>query len=379
MEIKSQQNRFRIYVPKDYRLKVFRFIHNQSHQGIKRTGKLLKQHFIWPRCGADISQFTKACTSCLRNKITRHVKTKPPEPYNAPPGRMATLHLDHITMRKSEEHRYCLTIIDRETNFFLVIPQRTLTTKETFRNLMLHQISLFGIPLVVISDRGSAFTSKSFKESMRQLGIEHRTTCSYHPQSNSKIERMHRNLKEAIRTAGKSDNWYQALPLITLALRASINVDDNYSPSEKLLGQLPRLPGLLIDHSEVRPFSDEDTRRLIEFLDEQKERIKRKRKTEGYFPRNLRNCKMVMVRCGKVKDKLSQTYEGPFLVTNRNEKYFEILRKRKIEKISTERLKGAYLLPFDIKEFEPDDRVNRVQKIVELDNKKLINNERIIS
>jgi transposase InsO family protein len=47
----------------------------------------------------------------------------------------------------------------------------------------------------LISDNGSQFISKDFKELMAYLELEHTFTSANHPQSNGKLERFHRTLK----------------------------------------------------------------------------------------------------------------------------------------------------------------------------------------
>ncbi|MHB2153826.1 IS3 family transposase [Calditrichota bacterium GD2] len=48
----------------------------------------------------------------------------------------------------------------------------------------------------IISDNGSQFTSKEFKEYMRQKGLNHVRTSVAHPQSNGKLERFHGTIKQ---------------------------------------------------------------------------------------------------------------------------------------------------------------------------------------
>lgn len=54
----------------------------------------------------------------------------------------------------------------------------------------------------IISDNGSQFTARDFKQFVRLLGITHVRTSPYYPQSNGKLERWHGSLKqECIRPA----------------------------------------------------------------------------------------------------------------------------------------------------------------------------------
>ena len=55
----------------------------------------------------------------------------------------------------------------------------------------------------IITDNGSQFISKDFKELTRLLEIEHTLTSPGHPQSNGKLERFHRTIKsEHVRQSG---------------------------------------------------------------------------------------------------------------------------------------------------------------------------------
>lgn len=50
----------------------------------------------------------------------------------------------------------------------------------------------------IISDNGPQFVAKDFKEFIRICGMTHVRTSPYYPQSNGKIERWHRELKETV-------------------------------------------------------------------------------------------------------------------------------------------------------------------------------------
>jgi putative transposase len=51
---------------------------------------------------------------------------------------------------------------------------------------------------VLLSDNGAGYISQQFNEYLRLVGIRHITASPFHPQTNGKIERYHRSLKEEI-------------------------------------------------------------------------------------------------------------------------------------------------------------------------------------
>jgi transposase InsO family protein len=53
----------------------------------------------------------------------------------------------------------------------------------------------FGTPRILISDGGTHFTGKNFKKCLFKLGIEHRVSTAYHPQTNGQAETSNRQLK----------------------------------------------------------------------------------------------------------------------------------------------------------------------------------------
>ena len=50
----------------------------------------------------------------------------------------------------------------------------------------------------LLSDNGSGYVSRAFREYMRVVGIRHVLAVPYHPQTNGKLERYYRTLKDDI-------------------------------------------------------------------------------------------------------------------------------------------------------------------------------------
>ncbi|CAB4044446.1 Transposon Ty3-G Gag-Pol poly, partial [Paramuricea clavata] len=122
-------------------------------------------------------------------------------------------------------------------------------------------ICLFGVPSTIISDQGPQFVSGIWDQVMQVLKIEKRLASTYHPQSNGKLERMHRSLKNSIRCRldGKQ-NWLAELPWALMGLRNHPNVDSGFSPSEAVFGKPLKLPGEIpvpFPHVASASFADE--------------------------------------------------------------------------------------------------------------------------
>ena len=109
----------------------------------------------------------------------------------------------------------------------------------------------YGIPDEVVTDRGSQFIGGAWKELMVSLGIRSLATTAYHPQCNGMVERMHRQLKAAIRARLVDSTWQDCLPLVLLGLRSAWKSGPDAFPSEMLYGTMLRLPGEFVASPEI--------------------------------------------------------------------------------------------------------------------------------
>ena len=97
--------------------------------------------------------------------------------------------------------------------------------------------STFGLPKIVQTDQGTNFTSKVFKQALRQLGIEHITSSCYHLQTRGALKCFHLTLKSMLRTfcfEFKRD-WDEVIPFALFAVREVVQESLAFSPSEIVL------------------------------------------------------------------------------------------------------------------------------------------------
>ncbi|GBM66182.1 hypothetical protein AVEN_68306-1 [Araneus ventricosus] len=66
-------------------------------------------------------------------------------------------------------------------------------------------IARFGVPERLTSDQDRQFESRLFLEFARLLGVKVVHATPYHPQANGSVERLHRQLKSAIRLMQMKD------------------------------------------------------------------------------------------------------------------------------------------------------------------------------
>ena len=71
------------------------------------------------------------------------------------------------------------------------------------------------------------------------------TTTAYHPQSNGMVERLHRQMKEALRARNAATAWIDHLPWVMLGIRATPKDYNRVSGSQVMLGHQLSVPGQL--------------------------------------------------------------------------------------------------------------------------------------
>ena len=92
----------------------------------------------------------------------------------------------------SQGFRYLLAMIDRNTKWLEVTELDDVTASTVVSGFLRTWVSRYGVPVTVVTERGSQFTGELWSTMCKKLHISHRTTTSYHQESKGMIERVHR-------------------------------------------------------------------------------------------------------------------------------------------------------------------------------------------
>ena len=340
------------FVPLSLRSHIISFLHSLSHPSIKTTTKLVKDRFFWPSMDQSIKNYVRTCLSCQSAKVGMHTHS-PIQPISSPSDRFQSIHIDIVgplptpyLPNHSEPlpYQYLLTCIDRATRWTEAIPLVNTCASSVAIALISGWISRFGVPLSLVTDRGSQFESELFSQLSHLIGFHHIRTTSYNPKSNGLIERFHRTLKSAI--MARKANWYISLPIVLLGLRMSPN-SLNFSPFTAVTGSYMLVPHPVISHDNLITTTN-STLKL--FVDEMHS-IDFYQFSSGdchtippsYVPKDLFSVSKVWLRVDRVRRSLEAPYSGPFTVIERNPKYFILDLPHGPKSVSIDRLKPAYL------------------------------------
>ena len=230
-------------VPDFFRKNVFHKLHSLSHPDIKSTILLITQRFVWPNIKKDIRAWVGECTVCQANKIHQHNFSEF-KPYALPTTCFHEINKDIVgPLPLSNNYKYLLTAIDRFTRFLTTVPMRDSTTQSVVDAFLHGYVAYFGVPKVIITNRGAQFDSFFLTGLLRFLGCQHHRTTSYHPQSNGLVENAHGRLKATLRMQASPDCWFHNLPLVLLSICNTIKDEIDCAPNDLIFGQQLALPG----------------------------------------------------------------------------------------------------------------------------------------
>ena len=130
--------------------------------------------------------------------------------------------------------------MDRFTSYTHLVPLKdTDTSEKTFKKLQRTIFDVNGLPLSIVLDQDSRFTSEFWSQMMKSLGIQVWIATQYHHQTNGQVECRIRTHKQMMRNFvnKRQNNWSSALPAIAAAMNGAPHESLGILPYQALYGR----------------------------------------------------------------------------------------------------------------------------------------------
>ena len=209
-------------------------------------------------------------------------------------------------------------------------------------------VQTFGTCSSLHTDSGCQFTSSTFKEYCKFLGVQHHLSNIRYSQSNGLCERYIKTIKTALTAKLDRNHWTRYVPLIILSINNMYKEDLKSSSAELVFGQTLRLPGdLCYDTPKPRvSYPSDMLLAMRKFANACKPTDTRVAPlTSEHMPHILQTCTHIYIRNDPIKANLTPTYDGPFFVVSRTNKTFHVLRNNTLYAVAINNVKPAFSLP----------------------------------
>ncbi|GJW07401.1 putative reverse transcriptase domain-containing protein, partial [Tanacetum coccineum] len=207
----------------------------------------LKKLYRWPNMKAIIVEYVGKCLTCSRVKAECQKPSGLLVQPEIPMWKWERITMDFITKlpKTSNGHDTIWVIVDRLTKSAHFIPTRETDSMETLTRLYIKEIvSRHGVPISIISDRDSHFTSRFWQSLQKALGTQLDMSTAYHPETDGQSERTIQTLEDMLRACaidfGKG--WEKHLPLVEFSYNNSYHASIKATPFEALYGRKCRSP-----------------------------------------------------------------------------------------------------------------------------------------
>ena len=239
-----------------------------GHPGFFKTLALLKEHYWWPLMSKMVKQFIDGCTACQQMKSNTHPTAAPLMPIRSHAHRpFQQITMDFITdLPESDGFDSIFIVVDQGlTKGVILMPcNKTITAEQTADLYIRNVFKNFGLPDVMISDRGPQFASHVFKGMMDSLRIKHKMSTAFHPQTDGQTERYNAELEAYLRIfcAYEPDTWNKMLPIAQFAHNSRTHEALKQSPFQLMYGTSPVALPLVSDKTNA-PTADNRIKTLF--------------------------------------------------------------------------------------------------------------------
>ncbi|KAK4314476.1 hypothetical protein Pmani_014181 [Petrolisthes manimaculis] len=225
----------RVIIPEGSRGAVLGLLHD-THIGITRMKVLGRSYVWWPGIDKDIEGTVKACQECDKHQNAPELAEL--HPWEWPSVPWSRIHVDHAGPFMG---KLFLIVVDSHSKWMEVKLVSSTSTNVAIDALN----SIFathGLPVTLVSDNGTAFTSEEFGKYCEKSGIKHIRSAPRHPSTNGLAERAVQTFKSCMKKMEESLPRSVRLNRFLFKYRNTPQSNTQQTPSQLLMNREIRTP-----------------------------------------------------------------------------------------------------------------------------------------
>ena len=210
----------------------------------------IRQKYYYPGIAKIVKKWVLGCETCIKDKRTTNPSLTP-ELLNLPDwdvGPEDALQIDLLPyLPPSGGYENIITALDVLSRYLFAYPVADASASSTAKVIIDIMTRNAYYPTTLITDKGTAFTSRLVDEVAKILGIQIKCATTKHPQTIGKLERTHASLKCNLKMASGEywRQWHKYLPLAVFNYNTTYHSSIGCEPSRIFHG---RVPYNILDH-----------------------------------------------------------------------------------------------------------------------------------
>jgi hypothetical protein len=220
-----------IVIPNSLQKQVIEHAH-EGHMGMQLCKRLLRNICWFTQMDSMIETAVDNCVACAAN--TFGTTNEPIIPTTMPQNAWEIVALDHTS--NSPTNDYGLGLVDEGSRTTIIKIAKDLTSATAIA-LCKNIFAKHGVPKIIKTDNGPAFTSAAWANFAKQFNFHHQKVTPLHPAANSTAERIMKNNNKTIRCAAiEGIPWKTTCSLWLKRYNQTPHSSTKFSPNMLLQG-----------------------------------------------------------------------------------------------------------------------------------------------
>ncbi|GJU66302.1 putative reverse transcriptase domain-containing protein [Tanacetum coccineum] len=217
------------------------------YPGSNKMYQDLKLLYWWLNMKADIATYVSKCLTCAKVKAEHQKPSGLLQQPEIPVWKWERITMDFVSglPRMPCGYDTIWVIVDRLTKSAHFLPMKKTDSMEKLTRLYLKEIVCrHGVPVSIILDRDSHFTSNFWRSLQKALGTNLDMSTAYRPQTDGQSERTIQTLEDMLRACviDFGNSWDRHLPLVEFSYNNSYHASIKVAPYEALYERKCRSP-----------------------------------------------------------------------------------------------------------------------------------------